>query len=316
MIFSPAAARSFAIVAMWRLVVVVHADENNAGLRQPLAGGELRLGEREAEGRRNTHHFAGGAHFGAENRIDAAEFVERKHGRLHGVEIVDGEFLHAIHVDDRQIQVSELAAGHQARGDFRQRHAGGFADVRNRARGARIHFEHVHGVVLDGVLHVHQADDVKRAGEADGVVANVLEHFGLQRDRRQHAGGIAGMDAGFLDVLHDAGDDDVFAVGESVHVHFGGVFQELIDQNRALGIGERADLRRLRDVFLDRFQIVGDDHGAAAENVAGAHENRQADFGGGSDGFLRSERGASARLRNIQFREQRAEAAAIFGEVD
>ena len=60
----------------------------------------------------------------------------------------------------------KLAAGHQARGNFRERHAGGFADVRHRARGARIHFQNVHRVALDGVLHVHQADDLQRAWRA------------------------------------------------------------------------------------------------------------------------------------------------------
>ena len=43
---------------------------------------------------------------------------------------------------------------------------------------------------------------------------------------------------GFLDVFHDAGDDDILAIGESVHIHFGRVFEKLIDQDRALGIGD------------------------------------------------------------------------------
>jgi hypothetical protein len=38
--------------------------------------------------------------------------------------------------------------------------------------------------------------------------------------------------AGFLDVLHDAGDQHVLAVGERVHVDFGGVFEEAVDQHR------------------------------------------------------------------------------------
>ena len=124
------------------------------------------------------------------------------------------------------------------------------------------------------------------------------------------------MDSGFLDVLHDSGDDDIVAVGQSVHVDFRGIFQELVDQNRALGIGMPANLRRLRDVFLDCFQIVGDHHGPAAEHVAWANQNRQADFRRRGDGLLRGESGATARLRDIQFRQQRAEAAAIFGQVD
>ena len=77
------------------------------------------------------------------------------------------------------MKVLQLASGHQARGNLRQRNAGGLAHVRNRARGARIYFENVHRVVLDGVLHVHQADHVKRLREARRVVANVREHLRL-----------------------------------------------------------------------------------------------------------------------------------------
>ncbi len=114
-----------------------------------------------------------------------------------------------------------------------------------------------------------------------------FENCGLQRNGWKHAGRIAGVDAGFFDVLHDSGDDDVFAVGESVNVNFGGVFEELVDQDRALGIGEAADEGGLRDVFFDGLEIVGDDHRAAAEDVTWAHENGQADFGSEPYGFLR-----------------------------
>ena len=37
------------------------------------------------------------------------------------------------------------------------------------------------------------------------------------------------MNPGFLDVFHDPGDDNVLAIGKSVHIHFGRVFEKLID---------------------------------------------------------------------------------------
>ena len=40
------------------------------------------------------------------------------------------------------------------------------------------------------------------------------------------------MDAGFFNVLHDAGDDDVFRVAERVDIDLDGVLQEVIDTNR------------------------------------------------------------------------------------
>ena len=42
------------------------------------------------------------------------------------------------------------------------------------------------------------------------------------------------MDAGLLNVLHDAGDEDVFRVAERVDVDFDGVFEEVVDEDRAL----------------------------------------------------------------------------------
>jgi hypothetical protein len=40
------------------------------------------------------------------------------------------------------------------------------------------------------------------------------------------------MDAGLLDVLQDAADDDALAVAQGVDVDFGGVLQELVDEDR------------------------------------------------------------------------------------
>ena len=91
------------------------------------------------------------------------------------------------------------------------------------------------------------------------------------------------MDAGFFDVLHDAGDDDVFAVAEGVDVDFDGVFEEVVDEDGAL--------LRILDGFLhvagDAFAVVGDDHGAAAEDVAGAHEDGIADALGAGERLFR-----------------------------
>ncbi len=37
------------------------------------------------------------------------------------------------------------------------------------------------------------------------------------------------MDAGFLDVLHDAADDDVAAVADGIDVEFGRIVEEFVD---------------------------------------------------------------------------------------
>ena len=69
----------------------------------------------------DAHHFAGGAHFRAERRIDARELVEREHRRL------DEELRHRTSTPARMAsarrckaarEVLQLLAEHQADGDL------------------------------------------------------------------------------------------------------------------------------------------------------------------------------------------------------
>ena len=62
--------------------------------------------------------------------------------------------------------------------------------------------------------------------------------------RRQRAGAVAGVDAGFLDVLHDAADEDVLAVAEAVDVDLDGAAQVAVEQQRVVG-EDRVDLAGL-----------------------------------------------------------------------
>ena len=75
---------------------------------------------------------------------------------------------------------------------------------------------------------------------------------------RQRAGAVAGMDAGFLDVLHDAGDVHVFAVAERIHIHFDGARQVAVEQHGAVagdddGVADVAfKLRMSRTISIAR----------------------------------------------------------------
>ena len=120
------------------------------------------------------------------------------------------------------------------------------------------------------------------------------------------------MDAGFLDVLHDAADDDVFTIRERVNVHFDGIFQKLVDQDRTVV----RVLDCLLHVLRDGIFVEGDDHGASAENVGRANEHGKADLSRGLDGFFRRGRHRSGRLRNTEFLEQLSKTLAVFGKID
>src|SRR5580692_7938988 len=294
------------------LVAIVDAEKNRAFARQPLSRSELRFREGQTIGSGNTHHFARRSHLGTQNGVHAAEFVEWKNRRFHGIEFVNGNLGDAAVVHERQIHIGQFLARHQPRGNFRQRNARRFADIGDRARRSRIHFENVNRVALDGILHVHEADNFQREGKSLRIFPDVLKNRRRHTHRGQHARRIAGVHPGFFDVLHDAANDDIFPVGESIDIDFRGFFEKLINQNRPRG----AHHRGLCDVLLHRVYVVGDDHGAPAENVAWADKNRHADFGGNARRFFRNQRGAVAGLRYLQFFEQTAKPAPVFGKVN
>src|SRR5215470_2780712 len=120
------------------------------------------------------------------------------------------------------------------------------------------------------------------------------------------------MHSSFFNVLHDAADDDVGAIGERVDVYFGGFFEELIDQHGA----RRAHQRGLRHVILHGVHVIRDDHSAAAENVAWPDQHWQSDLAGHACSLFRNQRRAVAGLRNFQFFQQTPKAPAIFRQVD
>ena len=81
------------------------------------------------------------------------------------------------------------------------------------------------------------------------------------------------MDAGLLDVLHDAAEVELGAVVERIDVDLDGVLEEPVDQHRVLG----ADVGRLGDVGLERGVVVDDLHAAPAEHVGGPDQHRVTD---------------------------------------
>ena len=93
-----------------------------------------------------------------------------------------------------------------------------------------------------------------------------------ERLRGEHAGGVAGVDARFLHVLHDRCDEHLLAVAESVDVDLDRVLDEPVDQHRPAHGRHRGPQLRL---------VVADTHGTAAEDVRGPHEHRVADLRGG-----------------------------------
>ena len=120
------------------------------------------------------------------------------------------------------------------------------------------------------------------------------------------------MDAGLLDVLHDARDDDVLAVAERVHVELVGVLEEAVDEDRAV----RERRKRLPEHEAERVLVVRDAHRAPAEDVARADEEREAEPPAHADALLGVARDAPGRRLEVDFLEELAEALAVLGAVD
>jgi hypothetical protein len=172
-------------------------------------------------------------------------------------------------------------------------------------RDARVRFEHVHlSVPRHRKLDVEEPDDAERPPEDPDDARDLLRLRKREAGRRQDAGGVAGMDARLLDVLHDRGDVRVDAVAERVHVHLDSVLDEAVDQDPV----ERRHLAHL-------VGRVADAHRAAAEDVRRADEHRVADPLGDLDRLVR--RGGDPPLRRAEpVRPQPGEALAVLGEVD
>jgi hypothetical protein len=91
------------------------------------------------------------------------------------------------------------------------------------------------------------------------------------------------VDAGFLDMFHDAGDVDVGAVAEGVDVDLGGAGEVAVEQDG----GFAGDHDGLGDVALELGHVADDLHRAAAEDVGGADHEGEADGLGRGDGLFR-----------------------------
>ena len=98
----------------------------------------------------------------------------------------------------------------------------------------------------------------RHAARLSRLTDDLLDLGGVERRRRQHTGGVAGMDACFLDVLHHGRDPGVLAVAQGVDVDLDGVLDEAVDEDRP-----RHGAHRLAQLGV----VVADAHGTAAEHV-------------------------------------------------
>src|SRR5207248_9159739 len=100
-----------------------------------------------------------------------------------------------------------------------------------RQAGARGGLEYVDAPFQDRELDVQEADGVEVPGERHRLPRDFVDDLRGQAERRERGGGVARVDASFLDVLHHATDDVAFAVSDAVDVDFDGVLEDTVDED-------------------------------------------------------------------------------------
>ncbi len=87
---------------------------------------------------------------------------------------------------------------------------------------------------------------------------DLIEDLLFQGHRGQNAGAVPAVDTGLFDMLHDAPDNRIMPIGNSVHIYFNCPVQKTINQD---GFSGGCLHRGLHIVFQITF-IVYDLHGA------------------------------------------------------
>ena len=285
------------------LVAVLHRDEQAAGGRQVEPRALLRFEEGGREIACNPHDFAGGLHLGRQYRIDARE-ARKGEDRLLDRDIAE--------VPPQLRQVRQFLPRHHPRGELRDRRADRLGDEGHGAAGARIDLDQIDHPVLHRELDVHQPDDAERSGKQARLPLDLGDDGRLQAVGGQRAGAVARMDARLLDMLHDAGDDDIRAVRDCIHVDLDRVAQILVDQHRAVA----GDLDGGVDIVVQLGRGIDDLHRPPPEHIGGAGQHRIADPLGNHDRLVPAAGDAVQRLAQIELVDQLREPLPVLGKID
>src|SRR5215471_3620491 len=120
------------------------------------------------------------------------------------------------------------------------------------------------------------------------------------------------MDASLLNVLHDAGNNDLFVIAKRIDIDFISIFEELVDEYRAL-VG---NLNCGTHVVVEHALVINDNHRPAAEHIGWTHKYRISDLARNGPSFFESDCGSILRLGNIEFTQQLPESFAVFCKID
>src|ERR1022692_2834189 len=251
-----------------------------------------------------AHDLARGLHFRTQNRVGLGKFDEWEY-RFFDREIGRNALLDvALH--------RQRLAGHDSGRHFGELYAGRLGNEGHGSRGTRIDLEKINSPALNRELNVHQSDHVQGFGEFAGLRTQLILDLLGQRVRRQRTARIPGMDPRLFYMLHDAADQHVLPVADRIDVDLDREIEKTIQQHRTVV----RYLDRVEHVLAQVVFVEDDFHGAAAEHVTRAHDQRKTDVARQQHGLFLGARRRVGRLLELQGRHQFLEALAVFGDID
>ncbi|OPY04519.1 MAG: hypothetical protein A4E66_02582 [Syntrophus sp. PtaB.Bin001] len=245
---------------------VMDADENPPFLRNCKSNRHLGFGESQPERRVDSHDFPRGPHLRPQDDLGIGESVERENGLFDRNVGGTKSF--------RKTKVLQRSPQHDLGRQLGQGDADRLADKGHRTRGPGVDLQQVKSAVFHGILDIHQADHLQFPGNQFRLTLDQFEKLFGEAHSGENAGTVARMYPRFFDMLHDAGDYCFSAVADGIHIHFDGVFQKLIDENRMIG----RDLQGLLHELAQAVSVVDYFHGAATQNIGRPHQHRIADM--------------------------------------
>ena len=263
-----------------RLVPAVHGDQDPRvlALLHLVSGGDQALEQGLLHVLAQAQHLAGGLHLRGQGGVGVSDLLEGEHRNLHR------------HIGGAAVQPGAVAQGlqglahHDPGGQVHHGHAGDLGDVGHRPAGPGVHLDDVQLPLVDQVLDVDETPGLERQGQLLRAVDDGLEHLVADGEGRIDGDGVAGVDAGALDVLHDAGDQHVGAVGDHIHLQLL-AHEILVHQDGVLDLAGEDDLHIPADLLV----VVGDDHVLAADDVAGPQQHGIAQLVGRRQGLVHAQ---------------------------
>ena len=214
----------------------------------------------------DAHDLARGLHLRAKRDIDVRHLGKGEHGRFDGdigtrrnEPRVEAEFLQRMPHRNLCRNVNHI--------DVR--------DLRKEWNGTartRIHLDDEHLVMRHDELDVEQPLDVQGDGKALRIVDDRVDHARRQRLRRIDCDTVARVNAGALDVLHDARNHDIHTVGDGIDLDLGALHIAIHEHGMI-----RCHLDGTAHIVAQFFLIVDDLHRTAAEHIGGANHDGIAD---------------------------------------